>query len=647
MKKYFYFFAIILSITDVNAQITTRISDGSRFLPNAAWTIKPFHGTRGTAFADLNGDGRADAIFLNDLTVTVKPSSGSMFAELVGAQPWVAQPYQGTRGTFFADVNGDKRSDMISVNNVEVGVRLSGGNKFLSHSAWSTVPYFGSRGTFFADVNGDRKSDAIVVNDGGITVRLSNGTRFLENARWTREAYFGSLGTYFADVNGDGKADAIVINEDMVTVRLSDGSKFLPNVAWTQEPYFGSRGNYFADVNGDKKADAIVINNDLVTVRLSDGTKFIPNASWTAEPYFGMNGTYFADANGDGKADAIVINTARVDDAELAYHHAPIHFQDTDSDDPKADYITAVNYDNTWSTTDNWDHIFDFPLAAKGYYSVVETCTHWYITYAFYHPRDWGESIDDVHENDLEGIILMVRKDGSTFGKIEGGITIAHSGLFSFVPDGSPLKEGRTINGKLSFMQFDGSDHPVTSQEAKGHGMKAFPFIGDFSGKSDEDGIIYFPNRNIAQVPRSGNDRQVMYQLVDIMQTDGLWDRQLLDIKLSRNAASVFAKFGGFKGDGSGSCGAGAPVCLDDGADAPWNWDGTGTDSHRGDWALDPANLFEKFYQGLGVFSRQYLSNKYVSDLQKMGFTSNRKPRGWNDAIDINNLFKKLVKKCQ
>src|SRR5688572_17815927 len=34
----------------------------------------------------------------------------------------------------------------------------------------------------------------------------------------------------------------------------------------------------------------------------------------------------------------------------LAFHWAPIHYQDTDDSDARADYISAVNYDRDWRT---------------------------------------------------------------------------------------------------------------------------------------------------------------------------------------------------------------------------------------------------------------------------------------------------------
>ena len=108
--------------------------------------------------------------------------------------------------------------------------------QFLPNQSWTDNAYYGTRGTYFADVNGDGRADAIVVNDGGVTARMSDGTKFLGNTTMTSGGFYGTVGTYFADVNGDGKADAIVVNADKIVVRPSSGTSFLPNQSWTNDP---------------------------------------------------------------------------------------------------------------------------------------------------------------------------------------------------------------------------------------------------------------------------------------------------------------------------------------------------------------------------------------------------------------------------
>ena len=100
----------------------------------------------------------------------------------------------------------------------------------------------------------------------------------------------------------------------------------------------------------------------------------------------------------------------------------------------------------------------------------------WFIVYGFYHPRDWTDAscCNDKHENDLEGLLAMVRKDGSRFGRLEGIITVAHTQFFAYTPAGSPLTDGaEVIDGELTLEWYEDAWRPMTAQEAKGHGLEA------------------------------------------------------------------------------------------------------------------------------------------------------------------------------
>ncbi|MBX0293059.1 hypothetical protein K3G63_21625 [Hymenobacter sp. HSC-4F20] len=284
--------------------------------------------------------------------------------------------------------------------------------------------------------------------------------------------------------------------------------------------------------------------------------------------------------------------------AELALRWAPVHYQDTDVTGShglsgKADYLTAINYDGDWSGTNNWNNLPNYAAAAHGYYSVVETSTHWFVTYAFFHPRDWTDNpiaynIDE-HENDLEGLLAVVKKDGSTYGNLQAIVTVAHSDFYSFVPAGSPLQANQEdIDGTLSMESYNGALHPVTAQEAKGHGLKAYPYY-----QLNGDGIKYFPSATVAEVPANADDRDVKYKLADIFASGGLWDQRT-------NTALFTSAAGGFvKSYGNG------------GANAPWAWDDGNDVPGRGELATDPAKLVNSYFKNLGNFSLTYVDNKY------------------------------------
>src|SRR5215813_5768229 len=122
---------------------------------------------------------------------------------------------------------------------------------------------------------------------------------------------------------------------------------------------------------------------------------------------------------------------------KLAFFHAPILFQDTETrgqsqdegnetsvDQPiqrRGDFIARFDFDGDWNGLNNWSNFAKRPPADKNkdamaraflYYSVVETETHYFINYCAYHAQDREPRCSDVecHENDLEGGLHVVKK---------------------------------------------------------------------------------------------------------------------------------------------------------------------------------------------------------------------------------------------
>src|SRR6185312_6433201 len=104
-----------------------------------------------------------------------------------------------------------------------------------------------------------------------------------------------------------------------------------------------------------------------------------------------------------------------------------------------------------------------------------------------------------------------------------------------------------------------GLSHPVTAQEARGHGLKAWPQYA-----INGDGIVYYPATS-GEVPSGNDDRDVRYQLVDIFAPGGLWAQ--------RTNANLMASVTNFAGDTSGGCGSGTFGCGTNSASPPWGWD--------------------------------------------------------------------------
>ncbi len=280
-----------------------------------------------------------------------------------------------------------------------------------------------------------------------------------------------------------------------------------------------------------------------------------------------------------------------IGDLELAEYWAPVWYQDTDSSDYDADYITNFDFDDNWTGTDNWENQPNFTLKAYIYYWVVETETHWFIGYADFHPRDWSDiPLDPQHENDMEGSLLVIKKDGSTYGQFLLMLTIAHLDFYSYKDyNTSPSKDvtdgHETIDGDVQFYQ---GHHPYIYVEAKGHGV-----YGDKRWETNDfpggDGVVYYYT-GTAEEPSGGNDRNVGYALKSI---DELWSRRY-------DYTDTFDSFGAFKGDSTSK------------ANAPWGWDDWDDgEVFAPDFFMDPAYLVDYYHDGLGTFSSSYIYRSY------------------------------------
>lgn len=293
--------------------------------------------------------------------------------------------------------------------------------------------------------------------------------------------------------------------------------------------------------------------------------------------------------------------------ADLALRYAPIHHQDVHtrgghSLGGAADFVTAVDFDGDDDASNNWDNAGDprYPLAAHAYFSVVETSSHWFITYQFFHPRDWSSFFFETeHENDSEGLMLAVARDGTRFGALRAAVTVVHSDFYSYVPTGSRWRAGReSIDGTLSLQAFNGELHPVTAQQAETHALKAWPYY-----RIHRQGVVYYPSLTEAGVPSGPDDRHVMYRLKDMLEPGGLWSK--------RDDRKLFSRFGAFAGNKSGGCGQSAIWCTKNAANAAWAWNDHDDRSPTGALALDPASLSRAYFDTRERVSGSYLFNPF------------------------------------
>jgi len=294
----------------------------------------------------------------------------------------------------------------------------------------------------------------------------------------------------------------------------------------------------------------------------------------------------------------------------LSEHYSPIYIQSTAS---TQDYITSVDFDGNLIGIDNWENQPLFPQKASVYYSIKETETHYFISYGFYHPRDWLNDCDNhpvyenCHEHDSEQILLIVEKDGTDYGKLLSMETQAH--FFFFVYIDYPWFEEGGFSGTGIYKNYSiekEESHPIVYSEAFGHGIygNRADIIETFEGYVP---TIYEFN-GVSESPSQGQER-VSYSLISIYDT--LWkykdNVELFSCPFEYRGHNLMGCFRGDTYEAGGADTFWASKFMQDGGRL-----------RQGDWFLDPAkavSLHQGIPPGKG-YSLEYLYNPYLEEIR-------------------------------
>lgn len=304
----------------------------------------------------------------------------------------------------------------------------------------------------------------------------------------------------------------------------------------------------------------------------------------------------------------------------LAYRWAPLIMQDTASH-WHADFIGRVDFDNDWRSNNNWNNLPSTGIAPYLYYDVLETATHWYIHYHTFHPRDWNNAFfgacgpdPDCHENDTENLMVMLEKDGSTYGRFRVLQTMAHGNFYQYalandgVGNGTgPDADDLDNDPERGFTLFTDTSVGITEPrpaiyiESKGHGICDWwdnngPHCShpdDRVGTSGNDGVMYYPDPNVVpSVPPDPSGGQ-WYDFKSPYNLISVWD----DVWVLRSCLGNGKTFDGiltYPGvSGNGTSGIGKAMDGDDHADdAGTAWWAQSDDSNNlaaGVWTINPA----------------------------------------------------------
>jgi hypothetical protein len=281
---------------------------------------EPWFHPGNAAVGDFNGDGKLDALVTdgsyNGVVRLLLGNGDGTFTERDVSVP--ATPTNPTPGMIkAADLNGDGRLDAVFVSpqgNLAPTVLLNTGNvggvPQFTVTTYTPV-YSGLRSVTVGDLNGDGKPDFIVGNAyGNLYVYLNNGDGTFTAGQATNlePNVGGSTGAgVIADLNGDGKPDYLVSSNQSSATNI-----FYGNGDGTLQPPLVYPGNGLfpavGDLNGDGKPDFAEVdyNTGMLIVYLNNGNGTFSGPAQTATGLINPASLVLTDISGDGKLDAVV-----------------------------------------------------------------------------------------------------------------------------------------------------------------------------------------------------------------------------------------------------------------------------------------------------------------------------------------------------
>ncbi|MFO1500590.1 MAG: FG-GAP-like repeat-containing protein [Verrucomicrobiota bacterium] len=281
MKRQSIFKTLALTLVGFRCLVQTGEIQGQAISVPAgiSYTTFPSGFDYKVAFGDFNGDGKTDLAARNCQTgdVLIYYSNGTSFSSSPDQMVQIAVPDCANWDLHAADINGDGYADLINRSRVggELYVHYNTGNGFNTvGGGFGVTPTPSNWKSMFADINGDRRADLVNLNlDTGDTyIHFNNQQGFgmvadrLIPGLGVPATYNPDWSQTLADLNGDGLAEFVNVQkaQGYFYGHNNQGSTFeTTSTLILQGPSPTSFADlYLADLTGDGLADVVLLRGN-------------------------------------------------------------------------------------------------------------------------------------------------------------------------------------------------------------------------------------------------------------------------------------------------------------------------------------------------------------------------------------------------
>lgn len=214
----------------------------------------------------------------------------------------------------------------------------------------------------------------------------------------------------------------------------------------------------------------------------------------------------------------------------LANAYAPVVLQQVE--ESRVDTFTTIDFDGDLRPGNNLDNAVG-AHPANLYYAVVETTTHWFVTYVFYYPVARPNDREEA-EHDMFGAQVIVQKlDGDPTGVLRAWSTFYQLDYAAWAME-SPwyaagAEVGGDLNGRLPATRLEGSRHIQLFIESGRHAVclptqgvgPCRPATGASAPFEEDTTAVVFRVGDTAQAVGDGPADDLRYALAPFV--DGLW----------------------------------------------------------------------------------------------------------------------------